>query len=470
MPRLPFFLMPLALLAICLTPLTGRTEQPQQRPPNIVFIFIDDMGYGDLSCYGNDAIETANMDRLAEEGTKFTQFYVNSPICSPSRVAVTTGMYPARWRINSYIASREKNQRRDMADWLDPDAPTLARTLQRAGYATGHFGKWHMGGGRDVGDAPLPRAYGFGESLVSFEGLGDRLLDTGSGLADQSAQLGRGDIRRVAKREKTLIYTDHAIRFIEQHRDQPFYVQLWPNDVHDPFDPRPELMEKFDPAAHNKYVRQYLAVMENLDRSIGRLLDKLDELNLTRNTIVVLASDNGPTAWPHYYRRGYLPPGKTAGLRGRKWSLYEGGIREPLLVRWPGGVPAGAVNDETVVAGFDLFPTLCALAGVEPPEADLDGLDMNEAFLGGEPRREQPLMWEYGREDFYLRPHLHHDRSPNLAIREGRWKLLVNADGSDTQLYNLKADPAESHNLAPEHPELVQRLTERVRDWRKSLP
>ena len=170
----------------------SQGEPPPTRP-NIVFIFIDDMGYGDLSVTGNKDVQTANIDRLAAEGLLLEQFYVNSPICSPSRVAITTGQYPARHLINSYLNNRERNRERGMADFLDPKAPAVARAFQQAGYATAHFGKWHMGGGRDVGDAPLPQAYGFDESLTSFEGLGDRILPPG-GLAEQSAKLGRGKI------------------------------------------------------------------------------------------------------------------------------------------------------------------------------------------------------------------------------------------------------------------------------------
>ena len=163
----------LAVAAVCRVPLAAAAQAPR---PNFIFVLIDDMGYADLSCYGQKQIETPHLDRLAKEGIRFTQFYVNAPICSPSRTAFTTGQYPARWRITSYLASRAENDRRGMAQWLDPKAPTLARTLQQAGYATGHFGKWHMGGQRDVGDAPLITEYGFDQSLTQFEGLGERIL------------------------------------------------------------------------------------------------------------------------------------------------------------------------------------------------------------------------------------------------------------------------------------------------------
>ena len=437
--------------------------------PNIVFVFIDDMGYADLSCYGNRDITTANIDRMAAEGIRFEQFYVGSPICSPSRVAITTGQYPARHLIHSYLNSREKNRQRGMRDFLDPAAPAVARAFQQAGYATAHFGKWHMGGGRDVGDAPLPAAYGFDESLVAFEGLGDRILPPG-GLSEQSRQLGRGSMRDVAKHEMTQIYVDRSIDFMRRNKDKSFYLHVWLNDVHDRFYPQPEALLKFAHFAANPYVRQYYAVLDEMDRQLGRLFDEIDSLGLAENTLIVVASDNGPTAWKRYYDEGYAPPGKTGGLRGRKWSLYEGGIREPLIARWKGSIPAGRVNGKTVVGAVDLFPTFCRLAGVPAPDAAFDGVDMSSAFRGALPERQRLLFWEYGRQPSYLRPGNPSDVSPNLAIRDGRWKLLMNADGSSVELYDFKNDFDESRNVAVKYPKVARRLSAVLQSWRQSLP
>lgn len=447
------------------------SQAPSPTQPNVVFILIDDLGYGDLGCTGNETVATPHIDRMAAEGTLFTRFYVASPVCSPSRVAFTTGQYPARRRFHSYLAARDENARRRMPDWLDPTAPSLARTFQQAGYATAHIGKWHMGGGRDVGDAPLPMEYGFDTSLTSFEGLGDRILPPGR-LSDQSAALGRGDIRRVPKSEMTGLFVDASIDFIQRHRDEPFLIHLWLDDVHDPHEPRAaDLAETARPGA-NKYQQQFEAVLVELDRQLGRLLDAIDSNELSSRTLLLLTGDNGPTAWPHYYREGFEPPGSTAGLRGRKWSLYEGGIREPLIARWPGQVPAGIVDDHTVISAVDLFPTLCALAAIDPPDVPSDGLDQSESLLGRPPgaERTQPLYWEYGRDDTYLRPGDERDRSPTLAIRAGNWKLLMNADRSRTELYDLDIDPRESNNVAAEQPDLLQQLSNQLLYWRATLP
>lgn len=437
--------------------------------PNIVFVFIDDMGYGDLSCYGNAEIRTANIDRLAKGGVRFEQFYVASPICSPSRVGITTGQFPARHMIHSYLNSRKRNRERGMRDFLDPAAPAVARAFQDAGYATAHFGKWHMGGGRDVDDAPLPQAYGFDESLVSFEGLGDRILPPGR-LSEQSRQLGRGTIRDVPKHQMTEIYVNRAIDFIRRNREKPFYLHVWLNDVHDRFFPKPELLQKFARFASNPYRQQYFAVIDEMDRQLGRLFSEVDALGLAERTILVLASDNGPTAWRRYYDEGYDPPGKTNGLRGRKWSLYEGGIREPLIVRWNGVTPANVTNSKTVVSGVDLFPTFCSLAGIDAPGAEFDGVDMSEAFRGDQVIRRRALFWEYGRDPSYLRPGLESDRSPALAVRDGNWKLLMNTDGSGVELYSFSDGFAETENLAANEPSVASRLQRVLAEWWRSVP
>ncbi|MBE3095782.1 MAG: sulfatase-like hydrolase/transferase [Planctomycetes bacterium] len=436
------------------------------RKPNIIFFLTDDMGWGDPSCYGNPELKTPNIDRLASEGVRFTQFYSASPICSPSRVGFTTGMYPARWRITSYLQTRAGNRIDQQADWLDPKAPVLARALRAAGYATAHVGKWHMGGGRDVDDAPLPQAYGFDESWTTWEGMGP-------GIDNDPAAKGTPRFRR------TQAFVEKAMDFIRRHKDRPFYVNVWPNDVHDPHVADPELKSKYDTAPPGH--QNFNAVLDEYDRQFGRLLDFLKAEGLAENTLVVFSSDNGPNPPFQDHRR-------SGGLRGMKWSLYEGGIRMPFIVRWPGRIPAGKVDERTVVGAVDLLPTVCSLAGVNPPEAAaLDGEDMSRAWLGAPQDRARPLFWEYGRNPHFLYPSVRYslgkdrkaddlypdvknDRSPNVAVREGRWKLLINADGSGAELYDLEADVRETANVAGKNPDVAKALSRKALAWRMSLP
>lgn len=432
---------------------------------NIIQILIDDMGYADPGCYGGP-IPTPNIDRIAAEGIRFTQAYVASPVCSPSRVGITTGQCPSRRRVYSYFDTRKRHRELGMPDYLDPAAPSIAKTFRSAGYATAHFGKWHMGGGRDVGDAPLPTEYGFDESLTSFEGLGDRVLPPGR-LSEMNEKLGRGKISHAPQSELTRIYVDRTLAFIKKSRDvrKPSYVHLWLNEVHDPYGPKPDLLRKYERYSANRYVQEYFATIDEMDRQIGRVLDAIDD-----NTLVVLLSDNGPTAWPRYYKEGLEPPGSTGGLRGRKWSLYEGGIRVPMIARLPGRIPKARVDQITVVSSLDLFPTCCRLAGISAPAVSFDGEDMSRAFLGHAMSRKRDLFWDYGRDASYLRPGLKPDQSPNLAIRSGAWKLLMNADASGLELYDLRRSPKEDTNLESRHAEIARRLSERLLAWRKSLP
>lgn len=238
---------PILLLLFCAGCVGGLiTKANADERPNIILVFIDDMGWADFSCFGNAAVPTPHVDRLANEGIRFEQFYVNSPICSPSRVAISTGQYPQRWKITSYLAHRRQNSARGMAQWLDPSAPFLARMLQQEGYATGHFGKWHMGGQRDVADAPEITAYGFDQSLTNFEGMGPKLLplvrkpgqDQPRKIWGDAERLGDG-YRWMLRSEITGGFVDAAKAFIDQAQTEgkPFYINVWPDDVHSPFWP-----------------------------------------------------------------------------------------------------------------------------------------------------------------------------------------------------------------------------------------
>jgi arylsulfatase A-like enzyme len=456
MRRTSFF--PLIVLLLALS--------AQAAPPNVLFILIDDMGYGDLSCYGEKRVHTAQVDRLAAEGIRFTQFYVNAPICSPSRTALLTGQYPARWKITSYLASRAENRKRGMAQWLDPAAPTLARQLKAAGYSTGHFGKWHMGGQRDVGDAPLITEYGFDTTLTTFEGLGDRvlpILDAFDGTAPKkyalgSDKLGRGKITWMDRSVVTTAFVDAAMKFMKQAEQtgKPFYVDVWPDDVHSPFFPPKALR------GDGSKKGLYLGVVQATDDQLAPLFEYVrNSPKLRDNTLIVIASDNGPE-----------PGAGSAGpFRGHKGNLYEGGIREPLIVWSPGLLdrPAvGKTNETTVVAGVDVFPSVLAIAGLKPAAGEVvDGQDMSAALLGKERSvRSKPLFWLRPPD----RPGPANDPFPDLAVRDGDWKLLINEDASKPQLYNLANDIAEATNLATQNPEVVERLKKMVLDWRKSMP
>jgi arylsulfatase A-like enzyme len=435
-------------------------------PPNFVFVLIDDMGYADLSCYGQKEIETPHIDRIAREGIRFTQFYVNSPVCSPSRTALLTGQFPARWRLTSYLASRAENRARGMADWLDPKAPTLARLLQQAGYTTGHFGKWHMGGQRDVGEAPLITEYGFDQSLTQFEGLGDRLLplcDAFDGKPPReyalgSDKLGHGRITWMDRSKTTGGFVERALQFIKQAEQsgKPFYVNVWPDDVHSPFFPPKALR------GDQTKKRLYLGVVRSMDEQLEPLFDYIRQRpGLSTNTLIIIASDNGPE-----------PGAGSAGtFRGHKGNLYEGGVREPFIVWGPGLIAAaarGSVNDTTVIGGVDLLPSLARLAGIKlAAEMALDGEDLSPSLLSKDRQtRARPLFWVRPPD----RPGDRGDRWPDLAVRDDDFKLLLMEDGSNAQLYNLTSDPSESHNLAAEKPEVVKRLAGKLLDWRKSLP
>lgn len=450
------------LLAILFFLLCGELGHvlAQQRP-NIVVIFVDDMGFADPSCFGNPAMKTPQIDRLAAEGLKLTNFYVNSPICSASRVALTTGQYQQRFRIHSYFAGRKANRDRKMPDWLDPEAQTLARILKRNGYHTAHFGKWHMGGGRDVDDAPLPQAYGFDESLVSFEGLGDRILFH---KKNASWSHGRGKVEGVEKHETSPRYADRTIDFIERHQNEPFYVRFFPNDVHDAHLPSDDQLAKWKDTSKNPPDEKFFAVLDALDQQIGRILDTLDRLKLTDSTLVMFTSDNGPTDWPNYYRKKTTPPGFTGPLFGRKWSLYEGGIRMPFIVRWPGKVPAGTTDDKSLMCAIDWLPTVAKLTDCELPDSNFDGEDRSSVLLGSPSKRTSPIFWEYGVHGS-IKPGKKEHRSPQLAMREDDWKLLCNPDGSEAKLFNLKLDIGEKNNLASMREPKLAAMKDRLLGW-----
>jgi arylsulfatase A-like enzyme len=447
---LKIYAVAVALLAIAQAPC--RAQFPER--PNIVFVLTDDMGYSDLNCYGGNFAPTPNLDRLAKEGVRFTHFYDNAPICSPSRAAFITGMYPARWNFTTYLDNRARNRDCEQTDFLPPTAPALARVLQSAGYATAHFGKWHLGGGRDVTNAPPFSAYGYDEHIGTWESPEPDPNITATNWIWSPQDL-------VKRWDRTRYFVDHALDFLKRHKGQPSYVEIWPDDVHTPWVPN---LEREAESPNSAQERDFAGVLAEYDVQMGRLFAGLKNLGLDKNTIVIFTSDNGPLPSFHHARTG--------GLRGSKLSLYEGGIRVPFIVRWPGHTTAGRVDEGTVLEAVDLFPTLCAIAhATPPPGVAFDGEDMTETLLNEPVARTRTIFWEYGRKSkFFNYPGPKYDRSPHLAVREGKWKLLVNADGTSTELYDVVTDFNETTNLAPEETATAQRLRAAAFAWRQTLP
>ena len=422
------------------------------RRPNFLFLLADDMGWGDLPCYGHRSLtahgnwlirgdlKTPHIDRLAAEGTRFLQYYVASGVCSPSRAALMTGQFPARLGIHDYLATPEQNRRHGVADALDPKTPTVTKLLRDAGYATGHFGKWHL----TTAATPAPTDYG---------------------VAEYDACL-KGPATRPASSERI---ADAVCKFVEAHRNEPFYINAWLYDPHSPLQPTDAAMDEYKQygprwPGHRGGFEVYYGVMSEMDRQVGRILAKLDELGLAENTIVVFSSDNGPETGLIPFTSHYGVATTAGPFRGLKRSLYEGGVRTPFIVRWPGHTPAGRVDADSVISGVDWLPTVCHAAGTRA--ADGDGEGVGGALSGRAHVRKRPLMWE---NRFPVYGHVL-DQSPMLAIRHGEWKLLMNPDRGRVELYDVPRDPSEMTNLADRKPEIVKGLSKRLLAWQSTLP
>ena len=418
------------------------------KKPNIIYILADDLGWGDLGCYGHLTCKTPRLDRMAEEGILFEQFYVNAPVCSPSRASLLTGAFPSRMGIHYWMADEEHNRRYGMPECLDPQIATLPRLLQKAGYRTAHFGKWHVGAKTEV---PV-LAYGYDEADLIWQGKGPN-----PGIAPSDP---RG----------TEMLVDRTIRFMKECREkqQPFFVNLWPRDVHAALRPTPQMLARYkhlQSEGLQTAMQVYYACVTEMDVQIGRLLDFIDsQPGLAENTLIIFSSDNGPEDI-YISHAGYSAVGLPGPFRGRKRSLYEGGVRLPFIARWKGTIPAGVVDRKSVISAVDVLPTCCKLAGVVP--ADCDGEDVGSALLGKSAHvRRKPLFWEwrFDGEGQCL------NRSPMLAIRDGDWKLLFNPDGSRSELYNIPRQPMELHSCAEKYKDIVERLTATALAWQKTLP
>lgn len=430
-------------------------------PPNIVFIMADDLGWHDLGCYGNDFIETPHLDRLATEGIRFTQAYQQT-VCSPSRAALMTGMHPARLGITDYLGPEAGEK------FLDPKLDTINERLKEADYVSGLVGKWHLTGNYKEGKGS-PDKHGWDEvicSETSYIGGGSYFYPY-KHIAGLQPRL--GDKEYLTDRLNL-----EACDFIRKHQDKPFFLYLSHYGVHTALSAKEELIQKYEhkPGAgprkgkgsdHNNPV--LAAMMESVDEGVGKIRQTLEELGLTKNTLVIFTSDNGGEA----VRKGKgieLLPGITsvAPLRGGKSHLYEGGIRVPLIVSWPGVTPPGSVC-ASPVNGLDWYPTLLAAAGLKArgPQP-MDGVGIMGNLRNPSEKQERTMIWHYPLE----KPHFLGGRSAD-AIRDGDWKLLEFFDTGERELYNLAEDVSEQHNQVAAHPEKADLLGLKLLTWRQSL-
>lgn len=418
-------------LALLLAGLPVLAAAPDVRP-NIVFVLTDDLGINDLACYGRKEHHTPHLDRLAAQGTRFTSAYCAQPICSASRAAIQTGKFPARLHLTTYLPGRPDCPSQKLLHPVIPmqlplEEKTLAEYLKEAGYATGAFGKWHIGG---PGFGPLEQGYD------SYH----------AGLANTVPSESEG-----GKGEYDL--TRAAIAFIEANRRRPFFLYLAHNTPHIPYTAKAPLIEKnqgaFEPV--------YAGVIESLDDTVGLLLARLDALGLADKTIVIFTSDNGGLHVPEgpHERITHNTP-----YRAGKGFLDEGGLRIPLIVRFPGRVPAGRVVDAPVV-NTDWVPTLLDVAGVPVPPG-LDGVSLRGLLLGQAEAPRRLFFWHF--------PHYTNQGSlPAGAVRDGDWKFIEPYENQSAELYNLADDVGETRNLAPRHPDVVRRLEAALAAWRTSI-
>jgi arylsulfatase A-like enzyme len=457
-------------LATAVGPLRAQ-PQPAAARPNIVFILVDDLGWSDLGVYGSSFYETPNIDRLAAGGLRFTQAYAACNVCSPSRASILTGRYPARVGITDWIEGRpdqpdQKLNRPPFLFHLPLEEVTFAEALHAEGYRTGFIGKWHLG------DEPayFPEHQGFDVNIA------------GCGLGHPPSYFSPYRIPNLPDgppgEQLDERLTGEALKFIgdSQARQQPFLLYFCEYAVHGPLQARPEVVAKYEAkrAARTDQgpdfgngidgrvrLRQshptYAAMIESLDQSVGRVLKRLDELDLTKNTIVIFTSDNGGVATAEGWPTSNQP------LRTGKGWAYEGGVREPLIASWPGHIAPGRTTD-WIVTSPDFFPTLLDIAGLPArPELHVDGASFAPILTRTSAAApERAIYWHY--------PHYSNQRGkPNGAVREGRWKLVEWYEDSRTELFDLSVDAAETKDLSHDHPEIVRQLVTKLDAWRKSV-
>ena len=398
--------------------------------PNIVFILTDDLGINDLGCYGRKDHHTPRLDKLATEGMRFTSSYCALPICSPTRAALMTGKSPARLHITTFLPGRpdtvaQKLKHPLINQQLPLEEKTIGEYMKEAGYATGYFGKWHLGGAK------------FDPSQQGFD-----LYFPGSPNTKPSAtEGGKGEYQLTARAEQ----------FIEANKARPFFAYISHNTPHIPFTAKPELIEKNKDA----WYPEYAAVIESMDECVGRIVDTLDRLGLAQNTLLVFTSDNGGL---HVPELKHSPATHNTPYRAGKGFVYEGGLRVPLIVRWPGMVKPGTVMDTPVIS-TDWLPTLMQCVG-SPVKADLDGVSFMPLLTGGL-MQDRALFWHY--------PHYcNQGAKPAGAVREGQWKLVEQYEDGSLELYDLSRDASESQNVAAEHADIAKRMRDALHTWLKS--
>lgn len=444
--------------------------------PNIILILTDDLGWGDLSVFDHPYVQTPNLDRMAAGGTVFNQFYVASPVCSPSRAAFQTGQFPARQSIHTAFGPKIVKEG-VMPAFLDPYLKQVSHLIQDQGYSTAHYGKWHLSDApkNHNNEVPNPSHYGFDDFKTYHTYFKD---------VSRSHHFIRGGDPHYRAKSSQCIF-DETLAFMKANRGKSVYINAWTLVPHATLNPTPEQLAVYDtidpdPADFPSYMRRYLdslppeelkdrmqiycAAVSGLDAAVGQLLEGIEAMGETENTFIFFTSDNGPE--DVYSQRVKGGVGSPGAFRGRKRSIYEGGIRTSAIAYWPGTIPAGQVNNNSVIAAVDWLPTICSLTGSPADGADLDGEDISDILTGSGRQRTTPLYWEWR---FGVRgPDAY--SPPELSIRDGDWKLLADADGGRIELYNIRQDPEERSNLASEHPDIVGALQADLMTWKASLP
>lgn len=441
------------LLTVILLPVSCRPGGTRGKlPPNIIFILVDDLGYGDLGCYGSPINDTPNIDRLAEGGLKFIDFHSNGPMCSPTRASFLTGLYQYRFG-SEFERALDGKAHYDLG--LPLDALTIPEVLKPAGYKSALFGKWHLG----YQSPFLPLNQGFDE----FAGLGSGDGDHHTHV-DRSGRLDWWKNNRLEMENgySTDLITDHSLDFIRRNRNQPFFLYVSYLAVHFPWqgpeDPphrqvgRDYHDDKWGIIPDRKNVSPHIeAMVESVDRGVGDIVDLLRELKIEEDTLVFFTSDNG--GYINYRSGGFENISSNGVLRGQKTELYEGGHRVPAIAYWPGRVSAGTITDQ-VGMSMDMLPTFADLAGIElSSDLPVDGISLLPLLDQGIELPERTLFWKSGSRG---------------AVRRGPWKLVIDGQ-SDPALFNLTEDLGESHDLAGKHPEIVRQCREAYQSWVKQV-